>query len=326
MTSSYQSLGAEDYPAWNAFVAASPQGSVFASTPYLEALGCRFQLLAVRRGKEILAGVPLIQGHLGAYALPLFVKYAGVLFAALPGTETTQASRRYELHEHLLPGLRRYPSFEYNFHPGYDNWLPLRWAGYRQTTLYTYRLPAERAGTWLEESHSRVRRHVRAAERRQLHCVVRADYDDLIYDLLMAPYRQRQAPPPKGRAAMTRFATALIAGGLGRVWQAVSGHGDPQCAALVIEDQQWAYLLAHGCKPETDPAANTYLIAEIIDDTLGRGLGFDFEGSVIRPIEHYYRGFGGDLVPYSRIWRPGLASNARRLGLAAARRVLGYER
>jgi hypothetical protein len=326
MTSSCEFLGADDYPSWDAFVAASPQGSIFSTTPYIKALGCRFRLLVVRRGQDILAGVPLVKGSVRAYALPLFVKYAGVLFAPLPGSEMTQASRRYELHEQLLPTLCRYRTFEYNFHPAYENWLVLRWAGYRQTTLYTYRLPADRVGTWLQHSHSRVRRHVRAAERRRIQCKPRTDYDDLVYDLLMAPYRQRQAPPPKGRAAMRRFATALMQAGLGRVWQADSSDGEAQCAALVIEDERWAYLLAHGCQAQAETAANTYLIAQIVDDALGRGLGFDFEGSIIRPIEHYYRGFGGDLVPYSRIWSPGIVSNVRRLGLSAARRVLGYER
>lgn len=295
-------------------------------TPYLDALGCRFRLLVVRRGEEIFAGVPLVRGKLGAYALPLFVKYAGVLFAPLAGNSLTQASRRYELHEQLLPALRRYRSFEYNFHPAYDNWLAFRWAGYRQSTLYTYRLTAERVSTWRQDSHSRVRRLLRAADRRKVRCFVCADYDDGIYDLMMAPYHQRKAPPPKGRRAMKCFVTSLMQGALGRVWQAVSGDGVPQCAALVIEDRRWVYLLTHGCRVKADPAANTYLIAQIIDDTLGRGMGFDFEGSVIRPIEHYYRGFGGELVPYSRIWMPGLLSNTRRLGLAAVKRGLGYER
>jgi hypothetical protein len=326
MKSNCEFLGVDEYASWNAFVAASPQGSVFSLTPYLEALGCRFRLLVVRRGKEIFAGVPLVRGNLGAYALPLFVKYAGVLFAPLPGNSLTQASRRYELHEQLLPVLRQYRSFEYNFHPAYDNWLALRWAGYRQSTLYTYRLSAERVGTWRHESHSRVRRHLRAADRRQLTCDVRANYDEGIYDLVMAPYRQRKTLPPKGRAAMKRFVTSLMESGLARVWQAVSSDGVRQCAALVPEDWQWVYLLAHGCRAKADPTANTYLIAQIIEDALGRRLGFDFEGSVIPPIEHYYRGFGGDLTPYSRIWWPGLVSHSRRLCIAAARRVLGYER
>jgi hypothetical protein len=30
---------------------------------------------------------------------------------------------------------------------------------------------------------------------------------------------------------------------------------------------------------------------------------FDFEGSMIKPIEKYFRGFGGELAPYFRISR-----------------------
>jgi hypothetical protein len=49
--------------------------------------------------------------------------------------------------------------------------------------------------------------------------------------------------------------------------------------------------------------ANSFLILKTIEFASKVSKGFDFEGSMIKSIERFYRGFGGELTPYYQIWK-----------------------
>ena len=52
--------------------------------------------------------------------------------------------------------------------------------------------------------------------------------------------------------------------------------------------------------------ANTLLYWEAIRLAAEVSRVFDFEGSMVEPIEHYFRGFGGRQTPYFCISKAGL--------------------
>lgn len=64
-TITVQTLRDSDYAEWERLVAASPDGSIYATAAYLDTLcvsaGGRFRILAVRRGDQIVGGVPLYE-------------------------------------------------------------------------------------------------------------------------------------------------------------------------------------------------------------------------------------------------------------------------
>ena len=53
---------------------------------------------------------------------------------------TTELGRRQELCKQFTEELKRYPHFLQNFNYDITDWLPFYWAGYNQTTRYTYLL------------------------------------------------------------------------------------------------------------------------------------------------------------------------------------------
>ena len=71
---------------WNQFLRLSPQGSIFASTKYLDALDARYDLFCWRNDKEIEIGLPLARGIGRLLTNPFFCKYLGVMTHA-SGTE-----------------------------------------------------------------------------------------------------------------------------------------------------------------------------------------------------------------------------------------------
>lgn len=64
-TITVHTLGDSEYSEWSELVAASPDGSIYATATYLDTLcvsaGGQFRILAVRKGDQILGGVPLYE-------------------------------------------------------------------------------------------------------------------------------------------------------------------------------------------------------------------------------------------------------------------------
>src|SRR5262245_20241544 len=109
---------------WNKFLRLSPQGSIFASTKYLDALDARYDLFVVRNGKEIEIGLPLARGIGRLPTNPHFCKYLGVMTrAGKTEKPSIAAGQLYRKVDALGSLLRRCHGFDYLFHPNFDNWL-----------------------------------------------------------------------------------------------------------------------------------------------------------------------------------------------------------
>lgn len=316
---------------WNAFVAMSPAGSAFATTTYLDALGARYDLWVLRKNGVIDAGLPLARGIGGLRTNPLYCKYLGLL----PGPRATQKSSsiasadyaRVEAFADLLKGTR---SFDYFFHPSMTNWMGFYWLGFRQQTHFTYVIPRDWKESWWDNADSRLRRSARRGSKggvriREGRLDAPADVE-ACYALSMAPFTSRGARPLISRERFGTVATTMMKAGMGRIWLAEEAEQGVTSAALVLYDWASAYFVFNGTAATATTGTNSTLLAHIIEDTLARGLDFDFEGSMIKPIEAYYRLFGPQLRPYYRIWSPTLVNLAKRSAIAVARSAGGYSR
>ena len=81
----------------------------------------------------------------------------------------------------------------------------------------------------------------------------------------------------------------------------------------VVWDERTLYALMSARDRELQPAgANTLLYWEAIRLAAEVSRVFDFEGSMVEPIEHYFRGFGGRQTPYFCITKAGLQGRGPR--------------
>ena len=82
--------------------------------------------------------------------------------------------------------------------------------------------------------------------------------------------------------------------------------GVPHAGAFVIWDNSTLYyLIGGGDERYRDSQAGSLCIWEAIKIAAQRELSFDFEGSMIEPIEKFFRGFGAQRFPYHAISRVG---------------------
>ena len=74
--------------------------------------------------------------------------------------------------------------------------------------------------------------------------------------------------------------------------------------AMIVWDNDSVYYLLNGTDPELKKyQGNALLIDKSIEIASKLEKKFDFEGSVIKNIEHSFRQYGGILKPYFRIYK-----------------------
>jgi hypothetical protein len=226
-------------------------------------------------------------------------------------------ARRLELEKDRLAALiERLPPhhvFRQNFAPAVTNWLPFHWAGFSASVRYTYRLQdlSDPDAIWRDFSDS-VRGHVRKAEK-----TIEVREGELEHFLaLQAMTFGRQGLKPPSPALVRRLDEACRARGAGRLLSAVDADGNTHATIFLVWDDRCAYNLMAGRDDAfVRSGAMSLLLWEAIRFAAGVTKIFDFEGSMIEPIERFFRSFGGRQTPYLRVER----DVGRAVGLRHAR-------
>jgi len=316
---------------WDQFVQLSPHGSIFATTTYLDALGARYDLVVARKDGVIDVGIPLVRNSLGFRTNPLFCKYLGVLSGPTRSSkQSLVASRLYERIDALGPAPFNISTFDYLFHPRFDNWMPFYWRKFSQQTQYTFWiLPSER-DTWWDKAETRLRNSVKSGARDgivvQRLVEISTDMIGKAYGLCSNVYQRRGARPPISLRRFARLVEQLSATGNLGLWIARDRSEAEVACAVALYDWHSAYLLMTGTAADVSSGAGALLIKTMIDATLADGIIFDFEGSMIQSIERFYRSFGGHRVPYFRIWKPTAANAVKHCMVRMARTLGKYNR
>jgi hypothetical protein len=300
---------------YDEFVGASPQGSIFCTSWWLEAVAPgRWRLHELHDGERIVAAWPTVveQTRLGLVhrGAPL-TPYLGPLLP--PGEGARRRSRELKLVEDLLALIGPFAHLEARCNPAFDYWTPLRWHGFQQTTNYTWRLPdlsdVEAVFAGFREN---IRGHVRAAERAGT-TVLEGTLDDLL-----ELHRRRFSRDPQG---IDRIDEAAAGHDARTILIARDADGRARAAGYFVHDARYTTYLLAATDAEVRGAAALVLWAAI-KRAAERGTAFDFEGSMLRHVESFVRSFGGSPTPYTIVWRTASAplAVARTVKRALARR------
>jgi hypothetical protein len=189
--------------------------------------------------------------------------------------------------------------------------MPFYWAGYRLELRYTYRLEdlASQEALW-EGLSGKTRTEIRKA-RKQVEVDGNLELDRL-YAVWSKTFGRQGLSPPVSFAELERLDAACAARDARAMLFARDEAGRVHAVAYVVWDAGTAYYLLAGADPELRASgASSMLLWESIMRARAVTDVFDFEGSMLKPIERVFRSFGGRQTPYLRV------SRASRLGAAA---------
>lgn len=328
-----------DYPEWDRLVAASPDGSVYSTPAYLEALcdaaGGRFRILASARGDELLGGVALYERDQASrpYVSPrLLLYYNGFVLrpyeTRYPSVRTARHNEILESLAGALPGLG-YARIAVRCRSSLTDVRVLLARGWRARPNYSYVVPL----TNLETLRSRMEQNLRRLVDRCTESRITVTEDDdfeSFYRLHAQVHERKGARLYLPKAEFARFFARLKARGIARMYHARLPDGRSISAQLVLVD---GHPVSHTVSAAADAehrqtGATAFLRWHVFRMLSEQGVAAnDLTDAGLNPVTHFKAQLGGDLQMC--LWLDGPAPPASGLAAlrgAVARRVRGIAR
>lgn len=262
---------------WNVIVIEN-DGIISAALPYV---------LSRRRGFHLI-GQPILTQFLGPW-----LRMDGI-------SEKNTLSRQKALLSRLADALPKFDYYSQNWCRDQNNWLPFYWKGFSQTTRYTYVIPdiSNLDKVW-KGFQANIKTDIRKAEGR-FNLTIRTDLgvDDFL--ALNAQVFQRQGKNmPYTADHVRRLDAACVEHNARKIFIAEDADGRRHAGVYIVWDRNSAYYLMGGSDPSLrNSGATSLCMWEAIKFASTVTRQFDFEGSMLEPVERFFRAFGAEQRPY----------------------------
>ena len=254
-------------------------GEIHASMPYV--IKKRYALTLLKQ--------PRLTQNLGPWIKPSKAKYS------------KQLSQQKDLMDALIDQLPKYHYFSQNWHYSQTNWLPFYWRDFEQTTRYTYVIEdlSDLDKVFGEFEHSK-RKNIKKSE-----ALV-----NVVFDISAEDFYNNHKLTLSKQGSNISYSFDLFKkiyeegykNGQATTIGAYDFEGNLHAALFVIWDKMSAYDLISTIDPDYRASgAASVLIRDAIKYVSKFVNKFDFEGSMIEPVERSFRQFGAKQVPYFSI-------------------------
>ena len=277
---------------------------IFSQAWWLDAVaGEAWDLCLVENGEEIVASMPNVTKKRYGFTLlshPPLTQNLGPWLKPSQAKYSKMLSQQKDWMQALMDQLPKYDYFNQNWHYSQTNWLPFYWRGFEQTTRYTYVIEdlsdLDRLWDGLE---AKIRTDIRKAENK-VGVKVKTDLpiEEFIALNEMTFVRQGMTMP-YSKNFVKNLAEKAMQRKQCRWFIGQDADGQNHAGVLIIWDAQSAYYLLGGGNPDLrNSGATSLCVWEAIKFASTVTRRFDFEGSMIEPIERFFRGFGAVQKPY----------------------------
>ncbi len=264
----------------------------------------QWDVLLVRNGTEIQAALPVYwKTKLGFKVIvqPPLTPTNGIFLNYPPEQKTTKKlSWEKDVFNKLITEIETLPaaSFYQQFPAGFGNWLPFYWQDFGQTTRYTYVLEdLSDLNKIYENFHTNIRTNIKKAEK-NIKITVSSDIAKF-YKLNQMTFSRQNLDIPHEYGFFKKLDEACAKNNCRQIFFAEDDKGQLHCAVYILWDKHSAYYLLSGTDPQfRNSGASSLVLWEAIKFAATVTQKFDFEGSMLEPIERFFRDFGGEQKPY----------------------------
>lgn len=281
--------------------------SLFETNWWLDAVapGSWDSVTVERDGKSV-ARLPFViqKGRFQtAITMPPLTQTLGPWFQEAEGKYANRLAKTKDLTQELIAALPAHDNFYMRFHHSFTNWLPFYWDGFTQTTRYTYTFDDISSAEKLWDGFQKnIRTDIKKAESQLT--VTEEINTEKFFALLQKTYNRQNRAAPDIQTHINRIARAAQDNNALLMLFAGDKDGNAHAAGIFVYDERCAYYLLGGADPEhRNSGAQSLLIWEALQRLANKTQSFDFEGSMNRDIERFFRAFGAVQTPYFEISR-----------------------
>ncbi|MDB4245695.1 GNAT family N-acetyltransferase [Amylibacter sp.] len=249
-------------------------GHIYASMPYYK----------LKKFNFYLSIMPILTQTLGIY-----IKY--------PRDQKYHKKMSWEKKSMLaiIDNLPKVDYFSQNFHSNVKNWLPFYWAGYEQTTRYSYIIDPGVVGSMdsvVDSFESDIRRRINKVISIGVE-VFEGEDIKLFYELNKMTFFRKGMNMPYSFEFIENLYRKCKEKNSVKMFFAKDKNGVSLAACFLVYDKNVVYYLMGGIDPSKKGlGAMDLVLFESIKFAMQSNKVFDFEGSMIESIEKYFRSFG----------------------------------
>lgn len=282
-----------------------PSIPIFARDWWLDQVAGKdaWDVLIVEDAGQVIATMPYVLRKkigLSLISQPPLTQTLGPWIRESESGITRKLNREKDLLQALVGLLPEHDDFTQCWHYRYTNWLPFYWSGFEQTTLYTYILSdLSNVDQIWKNFQENIRRECRKASNR---FSIQVKNDATLEDFLKLQsktFARQNLPQPYSDAFLKRLDSACDARHCRKIFMAVDQENRHHAGVYLVWDEESAYYLMGGGDPDLrNSGATSLCMWHAIQFAATVSKRFDFEGSMIEPIERFFRAFGAQQTPY----------------------------
>lgn len=192
-------------------------------------------------------------------------------------------------------------SYEQQYHYSFSYWLPFFWRYYKETTRYTFVVDTDRSYEEIRNNYSaKIRNELKKGEK---HLKVESTEDiELFYRINKMSFDRQGVMIPYSYELFKNLYLSCKENKSGVLLCVRDENKRIHSVAMLVWDEHSVYYLLNGTDPDLKMfQGNLVLIDYGIKFAKEMNKKFDFEGSVIKNVNHVFREFGGQPMPYFRI-------------------------
>ncbi|MGD9901767.1 MAG: GNAT family N-acetyltransferase [Desulfurella sp.] len=256
------------------------------------------------KGGEIWASLPYQKTKKAIFeiiTMPILTQTMGIYIKYPPKQKYyKKLSWEKEVMENLILNLPKIDSFSQNFHHVITNWLPFYWAGFEQSTRFTYIIENISIEDLEKNFATDIRRRRRKANELGIEIIESEDIKTF-YKLNTMTFIRKNINISYSFEFVKNLFEKCKQNGAVKMYFAK--YQDKIIAVnFLVYDDKTVYYLMGGIHPDfKDLGAMDAIQFKSIKFALESGRAFDFEGSMVESIEKYFRSFGAVQKPYFTI-------------------------
>jgi hypothetical protein len=301
-----------DFDIWNNLVENSDEGTIFHTTHWLNATNHNYEIIGCYKGEKIVGGGAFIQNKNSlrqkSISSPPLTPYSGIIFEKDASKKITRYSDRKKITDKILAYLDdKYQDIRISLPPQFEDIQPFIWNGFEADVSYTYLLKLDDTKLIWKQMDSSLRRDIRRAEKDGLKIQITDDFKTMLELVKKTFQRQDHTFKTKEKYAL-RYNQALK-----KINKCKSficyDDTKPIAGVYIVWDNKRSYYLLGGYDSKNSHhGAGALAMWTAIKYTTNKLhlKEFDFEGSMIQPVEKYFRKFGGDLTPKYKVFKKNL--------------------
>lgn len=223
----------------------------------------------------------------------------------------SRLSYEHQITSELIEQLPAFDYFNHRFRYDTVNGLPFFWKGFSLTTRYTYVIEdlTNLTSVW-DNLNSSARSQIRKAEK--VVSIVETEDVSELYRFSELIFKRQDNRIPYTFEFLKRLDAACAQHQSRKILIAKDPDGRIHAALYLTWDKQSAYYLAGGIDPEASGGVFSLLMWKAIEHASKVTQKFNFEGSMIEPVERFFRSFGPKQLAYLQVQK--INSSLLRIG------------